>query len=210
MIKARTFVLAIVIGAGCPTLHGAELVLPQAGRSAALINPLARREFKDLTATRTRPLFVESRRAAQHLTGSQVAPPPPPAPPPLPPNVTVVGILKTSTITRAFLHSGESSKLIGVGPGDEVGGWRVAKIDDRSLLLEHGDKSVSLGLFKDFKTAQIKFKQILTESDEVAPQKPPAAAPTEAAPTEAAPDMVLGPIRPRPHRHHDREPSAPE
>jgi hypothetical protein len=114
-----------------------------------LANPLARQSVEQLTATRTRPLFAPSRalppREPPPLAQiSAQAPPPPP-----PPGVVLLGIVKADDAIHAVLRSGSETKTIQVQVGDKVGGWTVAEIRDRHLVLALGDQTFSVALFKD-------------------------------------------------------------
>jgi general secretion pathway protein N len=112
-----------------------------------LSSPLATLGLDDLSATRERPLFAPSRRPP--------LPPPPPlaapaAAPPLPlpaPNLAVVGIVGDQQGAMAIVRAGAADHVVRVRPGDEIAGWKVARIAERRLVLELGDRSVTFSLF---------------------------------------------------------------
>jgi len=101
-----------------------------------------------LSATRDRPLFSPSRRP--------VPPPPPPVarvpeavPPPPPPSVTVFGIVIDGEGARAIVRSGMGTKFERVQIGDDIGGWKVAQIEARRLVLSLDDRLATFTLFSD-------------------------------------------------------------
>jgi general secretion pathway protein N len=117
--------------------------------------PLVRNPFADvpldrLSATRDRPLFSPSRRPT-------VPPPPPPAGPriehaprPSPvqsPTVALFGIVVGAQGPRAFIGTGPTDPIVGVRPGDDVHGWMVTAITERSLVLSRADLTATFMLF---------------------------------------------------------------
>ena len=113
-------------------------------------NPIAEVPLDRLSATRDRPLFSPGRRPT-------VAPQPPPArpriehaPPSSPvqsPTVTLFGIVVGSHGPRAFIGRGPTDPIVGVRPGDDVNGWMVSAITERSLVLSHADLTATFVLF---------------------------------------------------------------
>ena len=117
----------------------------------AVGNPIAEVPFDRLSATRDRPLFSPSRRPA-------VLPQPPPpagpriehAPRPSPvqsPSVALFGIVVGAQGPRAFIGMGPTDPIVGVRPGDDVHGWMVTAITQRSLVLSRADLSATFMLF---------------------------------------------------------------
>jgi hypothetical protein len=113
-----------------------------------IANPVTAVSLDQLTATRERPLFSESRRP-------RTAPPPgpslaaapnidPPAPPPSPPDLIFYGVVLDRTGARAYVDLKKPQKILGVRVGDEVDGWKVAQIDLQQLVLLLDDRSVTL------------------------------------------------------------------
>jgi hypothetical protein len=111
-----------------------------------LLNPVAKQTLQNLSATSQRPLFAPTRRPFAP------DPPPPPrvaesAPESPPPNVTLVGVVKDASALQALLRLGE--KDLHVKIGDDLSGWKVAEIGERSLVLTLGARTVSLALFPE-------------------------------------------------------------
>ncbi len=108
-------------------------------------NPLHEPSLDRLSATRDRPLFSPSRHPP--------APPPPPvervpeaAAPLPPPDVTVFGIVIDGEGARAIVRSG-AAKIARVQIGDDIGGWKVAQIDGRRLVLSLDGRLATFTLF---------------------------------------------------------------
>src|SRR5262249_59944904 len=82
------------------------------------------------------------------------APPPPPPPiirppppPPEPPNVTLVGIVMDAGEARAIVQSGPTNEVRRVRIGDEIGGWKVAQIESRRLVLKLDSRLATFSMF---------------------------------------------------------------
>jgi hypothetical protein len=112
--------------------------------TAGLASPLAVHSLDRLSATRERPLFSPSRRAP-----APPAPPPPrpPPPPPEPPNVTLVGIVMNAEEARAIVQSGPKNEVRRVRVGDDIGGWKVAQIENRRLVLKLDSRQATFSMF---------------------------------------------------------------
>jgi hypothetical protein len=106
---------------------------PQAGEGA-LASPLAAQPFDRLSATRERPLFSPTRRAPPPPPQVVAAPEPPPPPAP-PPNVALFGIVMDGDEAHAVVQAGPAEKIRRVRIGDDIGGWKVAQIEGRRLVL---------------------------------------------------------------------------
>jgi hypothetical protein len=97
-------------------------------------SPLASQSLESLSATRERPLFSPTRRPPPPPPVIVQAPPPPPPPPPAP-DVALFGIVMDGENARAIIRASPGAKVTRVGIGDDVGGWKVAQIDGRKLVL---------------------------------------------------------------------------
>ena len=111
-----------------------------------LDNPLAAQSLDELNVTRDKPLFAPSRRPPP------VAPPPvvrrpEPVPPLPPPSVVLFGIIADAEGARAIIRAGPTGPMVRVQLGDDVGGWNVAKIEERQLVLTLQGRSVTFTLF---------------------------------------------------------------
>ena len=146
--------------------------------TAGLASPLAVHSLDRLSATRERPLFSPSRRAP--------APPPPPIvrpppPPPEPPNVTLVGIVMDAEEARAIVQSGSKNEVRRVRVGDDIGGWKVAQIENRRLVLKLDSRQATFSMFSGQRKP----------APRAAPKAAPQPAPRAAA--QAAPRAALQP-----------------
>jgi hypothetical protein len=111
-------------------------------------NPLWAIPLSELSATRDRPLFSDSRRPPV----IPVAPPPPkqeapPPPPPEQPSFTLTGTIVSKEASVASLR-GSNNDAISLRLGGENNGWQVRGIGLRSIVLEKGAQSVELNLPK--------------------------------------------------------------
>jgi len=113
---------------------------------AAIANPLAVQPLDRLSTTRERPLFSPTRRPPAPPPKIVVAPAPP-APPPPPPNVALYGIVMDGEEARAMIRSGPTEKMMRVRIGDDVGGWKVAQIEGRKLVLSLDGRLATFTLF---------------------------------------------------------------
>ena len=113
--------------------------------TAGLASPLAVHPLDRLSATRERPLFSPSRRAPAPPPIVSLPPPPPP-PPPEPPNVTLVGIVMDAGEARAIVQSGPN-EVRRVRIGDDIGGWKVAQIEGRRLVLKLDSRVATFSMF---------------------------------------------------------------
>jgi hypothetical protein len=126
----------------------ADGVATDRDQSPVLSNPLAGKVLDHLSATLARPLFAPTRRGKSNEAPPIVRVEAPPAPPVPPPAVALLGIVKSDETTRAMLRLGGTSKTIRVQIGDQVGGWTVAEIADRSLIFSSDDRRAIVSLFK--------------------------------------------------------------
>jgi general secretion pathway protein N len=117
-----------------------------ADQSPALASPLAGEPLDHLSATRERPLFSPTRRPPP-------PPPPvvrnaePPPPPPPPPNVALLGVVVDGDEVHAIVRTAPAAGMIRVRIGDDVGGWKVAQIEGRSLVLVLDGRAATFTMF---------------------------------------------------------------
>lgn len=123
---------------------------PQAGEAreagAALPTPLAAQPLDGLSATRERPLFSPTRRP-QPPPAPVVAAPEPLPPPAPPPDVALFGIVMDGEEARAVVRAGPAAKIMRVGIGDDIGGWKVAQIEGRQLVLSRDGRIATFTMF---------------------------------------------------------------
>ena len=115
-----------------------------AAPTAGLASPLAVHPLDRLSATRERPLFSPSRRPPAPPPPPIVSPPPPP---PGPPNLTLVGIVMDAEEARAIVQSGPKNEIRRVRIGDDIGGWKVAQIEGRRLVLKLDSRVATFSMF---------------------------------------------------------------
>jgi general secretion pathway protein N len=135
---------------------------------APLDNPLAAQTLDRLSATRDRPLFSPTRRPPPPPPVARVEPAPP-APPPPPPNVVLIGVVMDSEETRAVVRA--TDKILRLQIGDDVGGWKVAQIDSRKLVLSLDDRFATFMLFANERNGEDPSTR--AASAPVAPAPPP-------------------------------------
>jgi len=117
-------------------------------QSPVLGNPLAGRALETLSATLARPLFVPTRRGKSNEPAPIARVDAPPTPPSPPPAVALLGVVKSDETAHAMLRLGGTSKTIHVQIGDQVGGWTVTEIADRSLIFSSDTRRAIVSLFK--------------------------------------------------------------
>ena len=118
----------------------------QGGEGNALPSPLAAQPLDRLSATRERPLFSPTRRPPPPPPPVVVAPEPPPPPPP-PPDVALFGIVMDGDEAHAVVRAGPAAKIMNVRVGDDIGGWKVAQIEERQLVLSLDDRIATFMMF---------------------------------------------------------------
>src|SRR5262245_32942657 len=126
---------------------GTSQLCAQPSELPTLANPLEAQPLDRLSATRDRPLFSPTRRPT---------PPPPPPPPeqppvavvPQPPNLTLVGIVVDDEGARALIRS-SATKADRVQIGDDIGGWKVAQIDGRRMVLALDGRFATFTLYSN-------------------------------------------------------------
>ncbi len=117
----------------------------ETGGAAAVNNPVELQPLDQLSATLARPLFAPTRRPPPKPVAVVARPEPPPPPPP-PPSVVLLGIVSEDGDGRAAIKQ-SGDKVMRVRAGDDVGGWKVDRIEPRRLVLTLGERSVDFALF---------------------------------------------------------------
>ncbi len=113
-------------------------------------NPLSAIPLSVLSETRERPVFSASRwppTVARVSASPPSAPPVAPAAPDLhePPPLTLLGTIVNGASPVAIVKSASSEVVSSVRIGEENLGWRLKSVAARSILVEKGDHSVTLG-----------------------------------------------------------------
>jgi hypothetical protein len=112
------------------------------------VSPLAAQPLDRISNTRDRPLFSPTRRPPAPPPVVAVAPPPPPAPP----DVALLGVVMDGEEARAVVRTGPAAKILRVGIGDDIGGWKVGQIEGRQLVLLLDGRTATFKMFADKKT----------------------------------------------------------
>jgi hypothetical protein len=147
MTYCRSALIAVVMVSCIGSSATRAPAQPPAPATGTLANPLEAQPLDRLSATRERPLFSPTRRPT---------PPPPPPPPeaapvaamPQPPNVQLFGIVMDDEGARAIIRS-DSAKVDRVQIGDDIGGWKVAQIEGRRLVLSLDGRFATFTLFSN-------------------------------------------------------------
>jgi general secretion pathway protein N len=107
------------------------------------VSPLAAQPLERLSNTRDRPLFSPTRRPPAPPPVVAVAPPPPPPPP----DVALLGVVMDGKDVRAVVRTGPAAKILRVGIGDDIGGWKVGQIEARQLVLLLDGRTATFTMF---------------------------------------------------------------
>jgi hypothetical protein len=107
------------------------------------VNPLAAQPLERMSNTRDRPLFSPTRRPPRPPPVVAVAPPPPPPPP----DVALLGVVMDGEDARAVVRTGPAAKVLRVGIGDDIGGWKVGQIEARQLVLLLDGRTATFTMF---------------------------------------------------------------
>jgi hypothetical protein len=161
-------------------------------QAEAATTPLASQPLESLSATRERPLFSPTRRAPPPPPAVVQGPPPPPPPPP-PPNVALFGIVMDGENARAIIRANPSDKVTRVGIGDDVGGWKVAQIEGRKLVLMLDGRLATFVMFTSKNAKSARPDSALQATD----NKPQDAATQKSPPPNPQPSGATGPHRVR-------------
>jgi len=125
-----------------------DAALPEAKDDSG--NPLWAVPLSALTETRDRPLFSPSRRPPPSAP-AEAPPPPPEAPPPVAalepdkPPWTLIGTIVSPAASLAIIETGNQA-VSRLRVGEEDSGWRVRSVAARSVVVQKGGTTVTLGL----------------------------------------------------------------
>jgi general secretion pathway protein N len=136
-------VAALALIAPSPTSAADD---PPLGQGEVAASPLAGQKLDHLSATRERPLFSPTRRPPP-VPPTIVQGPPPPPPPPPPPDVALLGVVMDGEQARAVIRASPADKMTRVTIGDDVGGWKVAQIEGRKLVLSLDGRLATFVMF---------------------------------------------------------------
>jgi hypothetical protein len=149
---------------------------PSEVHAEAATTPLGSQPLESLSATRERPLFSPTRRPPPPPPVIVQGPPPPPPPPP-PPDVALFGIVMDGENARAIIRANPGAKVTRVSIGDDVGGWKVAQIDGRKLVLMLDGRLATFVMFTSKNANSARSGSALQTMDnkpqDAATQKPP-------------------------------------
>jgi hypothetical protein len=115
-------------------------------QSTDVSNPLAHLKLDSLHDTLERPLFEKQRRPVEPPHKTEM-----PAVAPIKTTVrqntlTLVGVLKSKTMTVALLKRNDTGQSVRAEEGDIIDGWSVKQIEFQRVVLVQGDQEVSLQL----------------------------------------------------------------
>ena len=109
----------------------------------APVPDFALKPIGDYAETLARPIFAETRRPPAPEPEPEAPPAPTEAPPPAEappkPGLTISGIVISSSGRFALIRDAGSRNLKRISIGDDVGGWRVARIEVNRIELSYGD-----------------------------------------------------------------------
>ena len=110
-------------------------------------NPLWAIPLKDLSATRERPIFSPARRPAAVAAAAQVPPSPPTKPPePEHPQLSLVGTIAGAKESFGIFLDRSANTTLRLKTGEDYKGWILREVHGREIVLEKGDKTVTLAL----------------------------------------------------------------
>ena len=107
------------------------------------VTPLAAQPLDRMSNTRDRPLFSPTRRPPAPPPIVAAAPPPPPPPP----DVALLGVVMDGEEARAVVRTGPAAKILRLGIGDDIGGWKVGQIEARQLVLLLDGRTATFTMF---------------------------------------------------------------
>jgi general secretion pathway protein N len=110
---------------------------------ASPVNPLSAQPLDRMSSTRDRPLFSPTRRPPAPPPIVAAAPPPPPPAP----DVALLGVVMDGDEARAVVRAGPAAKILRVGIGDDIGGWKVGQIEARQLVLLLDGRTATFTMF---------------------------------------------------------------
>ncbi len=135
---AQMLALAPVLAA--PAAHAGNTVPP-----ARLENPLAAIPLSQLVTTRDRPLFVPDRRPPPPVAVARDTSPPPPAEPP---SLSLLAIILDGH-QRAIVRAEDTGKILRLQIGDNIDGWRIARIEKQRIEIVHDSRAIDITMFKN-------------------------------------------------------------
>jgi hypothetical protein len=147
-----------------------------ASKTGTPATPLAAQSLESLSATRDRPLFSPTRRPPPPPPPPVVAEQAPPPPPPPPPDVALFGIVMDGTTARAVIRAGAAGKVTNVEIGDDVGGWKVAQIEGKKLVLALDGRLATFLMFSPANASHVASSANVAPAPAPSPQtadKPP-------------------------------------
>ena len=107
------------------------------------VSPLAAQPLDRISSTRDRPLFSPTRHPPATPPVFAVATPPPLPPP----DVALLGVVMDGEDARAVVRAGPAAKILRVGIGDDIGGWKVGQIEARQLVLLLDGRTATFTMF---------------------------------------------------------------
>ena len=148
MILPRPTSVALILWAATTSVLAADAgqqpeAHPDTSAAHPFASPLAALPFDRLSATRDRPLFSPTRRPPAPVP-IVAAPPPPPSPPP---DLALLGIVMDGEEARAVVRAGPAAKILRVGIGDDIDGWKVGQIEARQLVLLLDGRTATFRMF---------------------------------------------------------------
>jgi hypothetical protein len=130
------------------------------------VSPLATQPLERMSNTRDRPLFSPTRHPPAPPPVVAVAPPPPPPPP----DVALLGVVMDGEDARAVVRTGAASKILRVGIGDDIGGWKVGQIEARQLVLLLDGRTATFTMFTGTNTKPLSNAGAARQSPVAPPQ----------------------------------------
>ena len=107
------------------------------------VTPLAAQPLDRMSNTRDRPLFSPTRRPPAPPPVVVAAPPPPPPPP----DVVLLAVVMDGEDARAIVRAGPAAKILRVGIGDDIDGWKVGQIERLQMVLLLDDRTATFRMF---------------------------------------------------------------
>lgn len=164
--------------------------------AAPPVSPLAAQPLDRMSNTRDRPLFSPTRRPPAPPPVVVAAPPPPPPPP----DVALLAVVMDGEDARAIVRAGPAAKILRVGIGDDIDGWKVGQIERLQMVLLLDDRTATFRMFTgDNKNASPNAGVTATPSATAVPPSPGAAHQNVAQQHQAATDEPVPASRKRAH-----------
>jgi hypothetical protein len=90
---------------------------------------------------------------------------------------------------RAIIRAGPAAKVMRVGIGDDVGGWKVAQIDGRKLVLMLDGRLVTFLMFTKKNASSARSESALQATDNKTQDATPQQSPSPNPQTSGAPSL---------------------